>query len=122
MRYIIILVVSVLLIGGAVVYRCIEVAPYPMGGGQYLESPDGKVEAHASSLYDEDFWGYSRSYYEFQLCLKGSMRPVTTVQMDHFPGKPPFPMRSDKEIITWSPDSSKATFTFQGVALTLTGP
>jgi hypothetical protein len=122
MRYIIILLVALLLFGGAAVYRCIQVAPYPAGGGQYLESPDGKLEAHASSLYDEDFWGYSRSYYEFQLVPKGSTRPIKTVRMDHLTGKPAFPMRNDKKIIAWSPDSSEATFTFQGVALTLKRP
>ena len=57
------LIVSVILLLalGGIVYRYVQILPYPMGGGRYVESPDGRFEAHASDLYSEDFWGRSRT-------------------------------------------------------------
>ena len=111
-------VASVLLLGAAI-YRCIQVAPYPIGGGQHLASPDGAFEAHVADFHDKDFWGRRRNWYEFELIDKSSRNPVRLVRMDCLPGRPIFQMRSGGKIISWSPDSSEATFAFQGIALTL---
>lgn len=76
----------VLSVGAAagVVWRWLTVLPYPMGGGQFEVSPDGKLEAHAPDLTDKAFWGGERHYYEFEVCRKGAsgtLAPVRTVRM-----------------------------------------
>ena len=118
-RVLLLLIFSALVVAVAV-HRFIQIAPYPMGGGQHLESPNGKYEAHATSLYDEDFWGQSRSYYEFEIRHKENSRSIRTARIDHLAGQDPFPMREGKRIIAWSADSTEATYAFQGMELRLT--
>ena len=121
MKKLIPIVLVVLLLLGAA-WRWIQVLPYPMGGGQYQASPDGKLVAHASDLTDKTFWGGERHYYEFAVRPKGQMRSsadIKIVRMDHLPGVLPFPMRSDQKIILWSPDSKSVTFAFHDIELKL---
>jgi hypothetical protein len=73
-------------------------------------------------MTDKEFWGEERHYYEFSVRRQGEMRAegaIRTVRMDHLPGEEPFPMYSDRKIITWAEDSESVTFRFQGVELTL---
>jgi len=110
------------LLGVGAMWRAFSVSIYPIGGGQYMDSPDGKHTAHADSLYYKDFWGYERSYYEFSIRPKGELRAseaIKTVRMDHIEGQPEFPMRGDERIIKWSEDSNSVTFAFQGIELTM---
>ena len=115
--------ILILLGGVGAVRRALKVSIYPTGGGQYEHSPNGKYTASAFSMYYEDFWGYSRSYYEFSIEPKGALtvsEAIKVVRMDNpIEGQPTFPMRSDKRIIKWSADSRSATFAFQGLELTL---
>ena len=117
----IITVSLVLVVVCGVAYRFLQILPYPLGGGQYLDSPNGRYEARASDMYDEDFWGRSKEWYEFEILEKsydGSRRVAKRVRMDPLEGKPVFNMRGNN-IISWSSDSSGASFAFQGVVLTL---
>jgi len=112
----------VLLAGGLSIWRAFQVSIYPVGGGQYVHSPNGKYTASANNMYYEDFWGHERSYYEFSILPKWGLREseaIKTVRMDPIEGQPEFPMRGDERIIKWSPDSTSVTFAFQGVELTL---
>jgi len=111
-------VASVLLLG-AVIYRDVQVAIYPTGGGQLQESPDGRFEASAFLLYDEDFWGHRRQYYELQLADKTSRKPIKTVTTDLPLDQRHPPMRGGKRVISWTPDSSEATFTIPCMVLKL---
>jgi hypothetical protein len=116
----IVLIAMVVLLLLAAAWRWVYILPYPLGGGQYQASPDGKFEAHASNLTDKTFWGGERHYYEFSVYPQGrSSEDIRTVRMDHLPGVPPFPMRGDRKIILWSPDSTSVTFAFQDIELKL---
>ena len=84
-----------------------------MGGGQHKDSPDGFYEAHASTLYDEDFWGYKKHYYEFSVIPKGSTAIMQTIRMDIMPGDSGFNMRTTNQVIQWTEDSTSVTFAFQ---------
>jgi len=103
-------------------WRWIEVLPYPMGGGQHLASPDGKLEARAADLTDKTFWGGERDYYEFSVSPTGaigSSAATKTVRMDIIPGTTRFSMRGGPNIILWSSDSKSVTFAFHDIELTL---
>jgi len=107
-----ILIVTVLLLGGAA-WRWWNILPYPMGGGQHRDSPDGRYEARASTLYDEDFWGYKKHYYEFSIMPKASTIPAQTIRMDVMPGDAGFNLRTTNQVIHWAEDSKSVTFTLQ---------
>jgi len=106
----------------AVLWRLIQIAPYPLGGGQYLVSPDGTLQADAFALTEVDFWGGERDYYEFTIRPAGkysSDSVLKCVRMDRLPGQPFFCMRGEQKIISWAQDSKSVTFAFQGIELTL---
>jgi len=114
---VVVFVVSLVLIAGGVMWRCVQVLPYPLGAGQYQASPDGRYEAHASTMRDEDFWGNKRDYYELSVLDKSSREAVRTIRMDPIPGTPMFRMYRDERVITWSDDSKSVSFAFQGIEL-----
>ena len=112
-----VLIIGGMLIGGTVVWRWIQVLPYPMGGGQYQASPNGRYEAHAFDMHDEDFWGNERDYYELYVLEKASGKRIRRIRMDPIPGEPVFFMRRKQHVIAWAEDSKSVTFSFQGIEL-----
>ena len=116
-KCIIILVVVFALLLVAVVYRFVQVLPYPMGGGQYKESPDKRFTAHASSLTDRSFSGGERRYYEFTI-EAGPRQRVRRLVID----APPEGMIGWREegTIQWAADGSTVTYSFRGTQLILT--
>jgi hypothetical protein len=110
----VIAVPAVLLLATA--YRFVQVFPYPMGGGQYRESPDKRFTAQASSLTDRSFFGSERRYYEFTI-EAGPPQRVRRVVID----EPPEGMIGWREqgTIQWAADSSAVTYTFGGTQLIL---
>jgi hypothetical protein len=103
-----VLIVAVLL-GGAVVYRELQLLPYPMGGGRSVPSPHGALEASATTIWDESFWGTTTAWYEFQVtdgqsgCVRVSkVVPITegTLYVNFY---------HDGDII-WEADSTAVSF------------
>jgi hypothetical protein len=115
-KVIIFAVLTVLLLGAAG-YRFLQVLPYPMGGGQYKESPNKQFTAHASSLTDRSFFGGERRYYEFTIEAgpRGSIRRLVI-------DEPPEGMIEwrDEGTIQWAADGSAVTYYFRGTQLILT--
>ncbi|MCG8400353.1 MAG: hypothetical protein MJA84_02030 [Firmicutes bacterium] len=101
------MILLVLVILAGVTYRAIQVAPYPMGGGRYEVSPNGQYEAHAFNMYDEDFWGFSRSFYAFEVHDKSGrvMRSIELPQPANGLG-----FRGGKGQIMWAADSRSVSF------------
>ncbi|REJ66310.1 MAG: hypothetical protein DWQ31_14650 [Planctomycetota bacterium] len=62
--------VLVALIAAAVAYRGLALLAFPMGTGRYGDSPDGNYRAHASNMYEENFWGIPNYYYQFEVHAK----------------------------------------------------
>jgi hypothetical protein len=116
-KCIIIFLVLVALLLVAAVYRFMQVLPYPMGGGQYKESPDKRFTAHASSLTDRSFFGGERRYYEFTI-EAGPRQSVRHLVID----EPPEGMIGwrDEGTIQWAADGSTVTYSFRGTQLILT--
>lgn len=116
-KCIIILAVLFVLLLGAAGYRFVQVLPYPMGGGQYKESPDKRFTAHASSLTDRSFFGGERRYYEFSI-EAGPRQRVRRLVID----EPPEGMIDwrDEGTIQWATDGSTVTYNFKGTQLILT--
>jgi hypothetical protein len=110
------IVVFAVLLPLAAGYRFLQVLPYPMGEGQYKESPDKRFTAQASSLVDRRYFGGERRYYEFTI-EAGNRQRVRRIVID----EPPEGMmgwRSDGAI-SWAADGSAVTFSFKGTLLTL---
>ena len=116
-KCIIILAVLFVLLLGAAGYRFVQVLPYPMGGGQYKESPDKRFTEHASSLTDRSFFGGERRYYEFSI-EAGPRQRVRRLVID----EPPEGMIDwrDEGTIQWATDGSTVTYNFKGTQLILT--
>jgi hypothetical protein len=89
------------------------------GGGQGLDSPNGRYNALAMSFSMKRFWGGTRKYYEFRIKDNESEDWIRCVRKEHLGDKPQFWMREGERIITWSSDSSEVTFAFQDVKLKL---
>jgi len=87
------------------------------GGGSV--SPNGQFLASINGVYKEDFWGYKKEYYKFQIVPKKKnypdgtnyeweLEPVCSISIMNpedqkllmYRGTSPFPSR-------WSPDSSR---------------
>ena len=115
-KNIIIIVVSVTMLLLVVGYRIVHVFPYPMGGGQYRESPDKKFTATASSMTDRFFFGGERRYYEFEI-EAGSRHQIRRIIIE----EPPEGMIEwrDDGSIEWEADSSSVTYSFRGTKLIL---
>lgn len=98
-------------------YRLLNTVP--VGGGQYLSSPNGQYQAHATDFFKEDFWGRPEQYYEFEILNTKNGKSVRKFRMKPLDETPIFDMREKGNIIIWSPDSSEVTFAFQGIELKL---
>lgn len=92
---------------GAIVYRYLQILPYPMGGGSYADSPNNQFTAYASNLYDEDFWGNARSYYQFEV-HDGSGAVLRLTQIAQ-PSNP-LDFREGTGQIMWASDSKSVSF------------
>ena len=91
----------------AVPYRYLQIFAYPIGGGRFTDSPDGRFTAHASNMYDEGFWGNSRRYYEFEVCdRKGTV--LRSVQLPEPPNRIDFRLGAGR--IVWAPYSKSVDF------------
>lgn len=115
-KVIVILALPVILVLAAI-YRFVQVLPYPMGGGQYKESPNKQFTAHASSLTDRYFFGGERRYYEFTI-EAGLRQRVRRLVIDE-PSEGMIGWR-DEGAIQWAADSSAVTYSFRGTQLILT--
>ena len=113
------ILVTILIIGFVVLclcgigYRYFQILPYPIGSGEEGKSPDGHYIAHVTNYYDEDFWGHSSNWYEFELKnLNGRQirfwrtNPIQSAY---------FGSRSDVNVVRWESDSSAVRFTFPGI-------
>lgn len=100
----------------AVAYRFFQLLPYPMGGGKYVESPDKRFTARASSLTDRDFFCGERRYYEFIIDLNPSQRIRRIVIPEPKEGMIGW---RDEGTIQWATDGSSVTYTFKETQLTL---
>lgn len=97
-------------------YRFVYVFPYPIGGGQYRESPDKKFTASASSMVDRFFFGGVRHYYKFEI-EDASHRQIRRIVMDD-PLEEMIEWR-EEGLIEWAIDSSSVTYSFNGTKLIL---
>ena len=116
-KKVIIFTVLAVLLFGAAGYRFLQVLPYPMGGGQYKESPNKQFTAHASSLTDRSFFGGEWRYYEFTI-ETGPRQIVRRLVIN----EPPEGMIGwrDEGTIQWAADNSTVTYSFRGTQLILT--
>jgi len=92
---------------GATAYRYLQVSPYPIGEGRYEASPNGQYTAHASNLYDESFWGNTRSYYEFEIENNRGI-VIRSIEIPLPPNSVDF--RNGNGQIFWAADSKSVTF------------
>ena len=88
------------------------------GGFQYLESHNGLYKATATTYYQKCFWGNPKQYYRFGIMNTTTGNIIHNIYMRPS-GKTIFDMREEHNIITWSSDSSEATFAFQDIELSL---
>ncbi len=98
-------------------YRLLKTVP--VGGVQYLSSPNGQYQAYATDFFKKDFWGRPEQYYEFEILNTKNGKSVRKLRMKPLDETPIFDMREKGNIINWSPDSSEVTFAFQDVKLKL---
>ena len=118
-RFIALIAVVVLAIAGACAgYRVWRILAYPIGTGQKADSPDGRFSASVMSFYDEDFWGHSRSWFEFKLARKSDRNVIQSLVTDPIAG-PYFGSRSTNSVISWSENSKTVNFVFPKVVLTM---
>jgi hypothetical protein len=110
------IVVVLVVIGG--IYRYVQVFPYPIGTGDEATSPDGQFVASVTQYYDENFWGVSKSWIEFEISSARSGVPVRTLVTQSIPGAI-FGSRTDTEVVCWSPDSKEVSFIFPGAQVKL---
>lgn len=94
-------------------WRGSRVISYPIGGGTSQKSPDGRYEAHVMNYYDENFWGNSRSWFEFEISGSSTKRLIT----DPIPGPAFGPRTGDITNIFWAEDSSSVRFVFPEVEI-----
>jgi hypothetical protein len=117
MRKLPIVIVVVLVVIGCI-YRYVQVFPYPIGTGDEATSPDGQFVASVTQYYDENFWGVSESWIEFEISPTRSGVPVRTLVTQPIPGAI-FGSRTDTEVVFWAPDSKEVDFMFPGVHVKL---
>jgi hypothetical protein len=103
----------VLLIG----YRLLKTLP--IGGFQYLNSPNSEYTAYAKDFWNGDFWGRPEQYYEFEITNNTTGKSVRKLRMKPLDETPMFDMREGGNIIIWSSDSSEVVFAFQDIELKL---
>jgi len=106
-KWMAIMTLLILLILAAMTYRAIQVAAYPIGGGRYEASPNGRYEAHASNMYDESFGGVNRSYYAFEV-RDQSGRVLRSIELPQPPNALGF--RGGQGRIMWAADSKSVSF------------
>ena len=94
----------------AALYRACDVVIYPIGGGRMQESPDGRLVAHALWMYDESFWGFTDTWYEFEVRSGGSDRVLARREVDVPPGQAVCRWRGGEGTIAWNADSSSVRF------------
>jgi hypothetical protein len=89
----------------------------PSGTGEYLDSPDGRYTAHASTL-NHGTWLLGRvNYIEIKVVEKSSHRTVWKAERYAMPNEvqPTFGDRS-KKFIVWAPDSRSVSIPISSVA------
>lgn len=101
------LVVATMLLVVLAGWRALHVLPYPFGTRESKKSPDGRYEASVTDWYDENFFGYSKRWFEFKVTGDSPQRIIT----DPIPG-PLFGSRTKTDIIFWADDSSVVRFVF----------
>jgi hypothetical protein len=57
----------IVVLGGAVCFRYMQVTVNHMGTGETLPSPNKKYEATAYAWWSESFWGNTRHWFEFSI-------------------------------------------------------
>ena len=101
------LVLGVLILVVLAGRRALQVMAYPFGTGDQMKSPNGQYEAFITDWYDEDFFGGSKHWFEFEV-RGGTPQHLIT---DPIPG-PYFGSRSTTKVIFWANDSSVVRFVF----------
>ncbi|MHC4844517.1 MAG: hypothetical protein ACYTEE_12030, partial [Planctomycetota bacterium] len=76
--------IIIFLIFCGVGYRFFQIFYLPVGTGEESKSPNGKYIASVTAFYDEDFWGYTSSWYEFELKEKDG-RQIRSWKTDTIP-------------------------------------
>ena len=117
MRNLLIAILVVLVLVGCI-YRFLQIFPYPIGTGDEGKSPDSRFVASVTQYYDENFWGVSRSWVEFEIRRVGSNASVRKLITDSIPGAV-FGSRTDTDVVFWSPDSKEVNFVFPEVQIKL---
>ncbi len=117
MRNVLIAIVVVLVVVGCI-YRSVQILPYPIGTGDEAKSPDGQFVASVTEYYDENFWGVSKSWVEFEISPTGNSVPERTLVTQPIPDAI-FGSRTKTEVVFWSPDSKEVDFIFPGVQIKL---
>ena len=117
MKNLLIAILVVLVLVGCI-YRYVQIFPYPIGTGDEAASPDGQFVGSVTEHYDENFWGVSKSWVEFEIRPTGSTIPVRTLVTQPIPGAI-FGSRTGTQVVFWSPDSKEVDFVFPGVQIKL---
>lgn len=98
----------------SIIYRYIQVYPYPIGTGEESTSPNGKYIASITSYNDMDFWGRETSWFEFELTNKSENSVIHRLKTEPIPG-PYFGSRSSHNVIFWSEDSKEVKYIFPAI-------
>lgn len=117
MRNLLIGILVVLVVVGCI-YRFLQIFPYPIGTGEECKSPDGQFVASVTQYYDENFWGVSKSWVEFEIRRVGNNASVRKLITDPIAGAV-FGSRTDTDVVFWSPDSKEVKFVFPEVQIKL---
>jgi hypothetical protein len=118
--WILLAVFGVALLGYGIL-RYFATAGYPIVGGGSQTSPDGRITANSFAIVERPFWGKEHRYYRFELVEGGpGGRVLKFVIMEPLPGEDfRMPRRSPAFPAKWSGDFKAATFSGQGMDLTL---
>lgn len=107
--------VVVLLVGGAIGIRLLQLLPYPKGEFNWVESPNQHHRAYLYVLTDMKFFGGMHELYRMKIEAQPSGGERVLLYQQDIPQdtvKEPVNLNKLDQVIRWTRDCTRVTYTF----------
>lgn len=124
-KKLIVVVVALLVLGGAVGFRFLQLLPYPKGQFNWVASPNSRHRAYVYELTDMGFFGGTRKLYRLKVEIgiqDGKRMPVFVRDVAPRQVTVAVNLNELEPVVWWSPDSAKVIYKLGGTNITVDVP